>query len=79
MIGALAGGYLLEYLLTMFPLRTALLLGYTASALGRFVSSFLFLRLREPEQKGRAPLNLYNILNRQRTPGHPSGGVLRIR
>lgn len=77
--GALAGGYLLQWLLSMFPLTTALLYAYVLVFLGRFVTSFLFLRLKEPEKKGRSPLHLYSTLFRLKPPGSPSGGTIRFR
>ena len=79
MIGALSGGYLLSFLISILPLRMALIYGYLIASAGRLISSLMYLKLKEPEQKGRAPLHLYNLLFRQKQPGHPSGGVIRIR
>ena len=79
LIGALSGGYLLGYLMQNFPLREALMYGYMIVFIGRFLSSFLFLRLKEPEKKGRAPIQLYSLLFRLKPPGSPSGGTIRFR
>ncbi len=77
--GALTGGYLLQYLLSQFPLITALEYGYLIVFAGRFSSSFLFLKLKEPEKKGRAPLGLFSILYREKMPGSPSGGTIKMK
>lgn len=79
LFGALAGGYLLQTLLSYLPLYTALVYAYTIVFVGRFVASFLFLRLREPENKGRNPIHLYAHLFRLKPPGNPSGGTIRFR
>ena len=79
LVGALAGGYLLEALMSSLPVYQALLYAYLIVFAGRFASSFLFLRLKEPENKGRAPLQLYSLLFRLKPPGSPSGGTIRIR
>lgn len=77
--GALTGGYLLSYLMTGLPLYQALLYGYLIVFTGRFLSSLLFLRLKEPDTRGRAPLHLYSLLFRLKPPGSPSGGTIRFR
>lgn len=79
LFGALAGGYLLEWLMTGLPVFQALLYAYVIVFLGRFGASFLFLRLKEPENKGRSPIHLYAALFRMKPPGHPSGGTIRFR
>lgn len=79
LFGALAGGYLLQELLVGFPLFYALLYAYLIVFLGRLITSFLFIRLKEPENNGRAPLHLYATLFRLKPPGHPSGGTMRFR
>ena len=77
--GALIGGYLLEIMIAHFPLYLALVYSYIIVFSGRFASSFMFLHLKEPEQKGRSPLSLYSLLYRSKQPGNPSGGTLRFR
>lgn len=77
--GALTGGYLLSYLMSGLPLYQALLYGYIIVFTGRFLSSLLFLRLKEPDVRGRAPLHLYSLLFRLKPPGSPSGGTIRFR
>ena len=77
--GALIGGYLLEIMIAHFPLYLALVYSYIIVFSGRFVSSFMFMHLKEPEQKGRSPLSLYSLLYRPKQPGNPSGGTLRFR
>ena len=77
--GALTGGYLLSYLMSGLPLYEALLYGYLIVFAGRFLSSLLFLRLKEPDVRGRAPLQLYALLFRLKPPGSPSGGTIRFR
>ncbi|MDS0256198.1 MFS transporter [Thermoplasmatales archaeon AK] len=79
LIGALIGGYLLEWLLGMFHLRMALEIAYICVFAGRFLSSLLFLRLKEPGKRGKAPLGLYSQLFRLKQPGNPSGGTIRFR
>ncbi len=79
LVGALTGGYLLSYLMTGLPLYEALLYGYLIVFAGRFLSSLLFLRLKEPDVRGRAPLQLYALLFRLKPPGSPSGGTIRFR
>lgn len=79
LFGALAGGYLLQYFLSWLPLYQALMYAYVLVFIGRFASSFLFLKLREPESKGRTPIHLYSLLFRMKPPGNPSGGTIRIR
>ncbi len=77
--GALIGGYLLETMIAHFPLYLALVYSYSIVFAGRFASSFMFVHLKEPEQKGRSPLSLYSLLYRPKQPGNPSGGTLRFR
>lgn len=79
LMGALAGGYLLQYALSVFPLVKALEVSYMIVFVGRFSSSFLFLKLKEPEKKGRTPLGLFSILYRQKIPGSPSGGTIKMK
>ncbi|MBX8631445.1 MAG: MFS transporter [Candidatus Thermoplasmatota archaeon] len=77
--GALTGGYLLQFLLGAFPLRYALTLTYSVIVVGRFSASFLFLRLKEPEKKGREQFTLYSLLFRLKQPGMPSGASVKPR
>ncbi|PYB67488.1 MFS transporter [Thermoplasma sp. Kam2015] len=79
LIGALSGGYILAFMEALFPIRTALIYSYMIVFAGRFISAFLFIGLREPDQKGRAPLGLYSFLLRSKQPGSPSGGTMRAR
>ncbi|MCL5888578.1 MAG: MFS transporter [Candidatus Thermoplasmatota archaeon] len=79
LMGALTGGYLLQYALSVFPLAKALEFSYMIVFAGRFSSSFLFLKLKEPEKKGRTPLGLFSILYKQKVPGSPSGGTIKMR
>ncbi|MEM0158308.1 MAG: MFS transporter [Thermoplasmataceae archaeon] len=79
LIGALIGGYLLQELLSFFPLHTALEVAYFCVFAGRLGSSFLFMRLKEPEKRGKAPLGLYSLILRLKQPGNPSGGTFRFR
>ena len=76
---ALVGGYLLQYALSVFPLVKALEFSYMIVFAVRFSSSFLFLKLKEPEKKGRTPLGLFSILYRQKIPGSPSGGTIKMK
>ena len=48
--GSLIGGYLANYLQTTMPLVTALLIIYVISGSGRFASSFLFFKLKDPKK-----------------------------
>lgn len=73
-IGALSGGYILEYLIGHYGLATGLLIVYIASTVGRFCASFLFARLKETEKGRRKENALFSILYRVRSPGSPSGG-----
>ncbi|EQD36395.1 Major facilitator superfamily MFS-1 [mine drainage metagenome] len=77
--GALIGGYLLELMIAHSPSYLALVYSYLIVFSGRFASSFMFVHLKEPEQKGRSPLSLYSMLYRPKQPGNPSGGTLRFR
>ena len=79
LMGALVGGYLLQFAINMFPLRTALEVSYLIVFSGRFLSSFLFLRLKEPENRGRTPIGLFSILYREKLPGNPSGGTIKMK
>ncbi|MHB8360934.1 MAG: MFS transporter [Thermoplasmataceae archaeon] len=76
-IGALIGGYLLGFFIDLYPLREALLYAYLIVFSGRLISSFLFLRLKEPEKRLKQGIGIYSILLRQKDPGIPSGGVLK--
>ncbi len=78
-LGALTGGYLLQFLLGSFGLRTALLISYAVVVAGRFGSSFLFLHLEEPERRERMRFTLYGILFRTKYPGLPSGSTVKPR
>lgn len=78
-LGALSGGYLLELLLSSFSLRTGLLIAYMVIMGGRFVSSFMFRGLEEPERRERGHLSLMNILFRTKYPGLPSGSTVKPR
>ncbi|MGC8505369.1 MAG: MFS transporter [Thermoplasmata archaeon] len=73
-LGAVTGGFMLQYLVGLYPLRYALMLGYLVVFAGRFLSSFLFLRLQETGGNKRKDLGLFSILLRWRSPGAPSGG-----
>lgn len=79
LFGALSGGYLLQYLLGFYALREALLIGYIAVFFGRFMSSLLFIGLKEPEERKGLPLSLYNLILRRQPAGAPSGGTIRVR
>lgn len=79
LFGALAGGYLLQYFMSWMPVYQALLYAYIMVFMGRFFSSFLFLRLKEPENRDRSPIHLYSLLFRMKPPGNPSGGTVRFR
>ncbi len=76
-VGALIGGYLLSFFINMYPLREALIYSYMIVFLGRFLSSLLFLRIKEPERRSNKGLGLYSVIFRQKDPGIPSGGVLK--
>ncbi|KAA8921880.1 MFS transporter [Thermoplasma sp.] len=56
--GALSGGYVLAFMETLFPIRFALMYSYIMVFFGRFLSAFLFLGLKEPDQRERVPLSL---------------------
>ncbi|MFG1450505.1 MAG: MFS transporter [Thermoplasmataceae archaeon] len=79
LVGALSGGYLLDYFTRLFPLREALLAGYIVVFFGRFLSSLLFIGLKEPENRKGVPLSLYNVLLRRQPAGSPSGGTIRVK
>ena len=79
LVGALVGGYLLQEMLSFYPLREALIFSYSIVFAGRFLSSFMFARLKEPDKRGRNSLSLYSLLERPKQPGSPSGGTLRFR
>ncbi len=78
-LGALVGGYMLQFAIDMFPLRTALEYSYIVVFVGRFVSSLLFLQLKEPEKRGRTPISLFTILYKEKLPGNPSGGTIKMK
>jgi len=77
--GALTGGYMLQFLLEAYPLKSALVIAYSVVVIGRFGSSFLFLKLKEPDMRGRENFGLYSILLRFKQPGLPSGGNIKPR
>ncbi len=79
LIGALAGGYMLAFMETIFSVYTALFYSYIIIFAGRLLSSLLFIGMKEPQQKGRTPLGIYSLLFRQKNPGNPSGGTMRFR
>ncbi|CAC12587.1 conserved hypothetical protein [Thermoplasma acidophilum] len=79
LVGALSGGYVLAFMEALFPIRIALMYSYMVVFLGRFLSAFLFIGLKEPDQRGRAPLSLYSLILRFKQPGSPSGGTMRFR
>jgi MFS family permease len=79
LFGALTGGYLLQYALSQYPIVQALEFSYLIVFAGRFSSSFLFLKLKEPEKKGRTPLGLFSILYKEKMPGSPSGGTIKMK
>lgn len=78
-LGALSGGYMLELFLNWFGLGLALIVAYMVVVAGRFISSFLFLHLEEPERRERMHLSIYNILFRTKYPGLPSGSTVKPR
>ncbi|OWP55957.1 MAG: MFS transporter [Thermoplasmatales archaeon B_DKE] len=78
-LGALAGGYLLQFFMGRYALREALTFTYSFIIAGRFASSFLFLRLKESDIKRGNRGFVYSLLLRFRTPGAPSGGVVKPR
>ncbi len=78
-VGALTGGYVLQFLLQFHTLRFSLPIVYGIIVAGRFGTSFLFLRLKEPEKKGRGQLGIYGILYRLKYPGVPSGATVKPR
>lgn len=75
--GALSGGYILQYFIGIYGLVEALFLIYVIATAGRFCASFMFARLRETEKGGKREEALFSILHRIRSPGNPSGGVLK--
>ncbi|MEM0139588.1 MAG: MFS transporter [Ferroplasma sp.] len=77
-IGALIGGYLLSYFLTLAQLETALLYAYLIVFAGRFGSSFLFRKLKE-ENPGSRTGSVFSILLHPKQPGAPSGGIIKPR
>lgn len=77
--GALTGGYLLQFLLGFYHLRYALLVAYMVVVAGRFSTSLLFLRLKEPEKRGGGQFTLYSLLFRLKQPGVPSGATVKPR
>ncbi len=79
LFGALTGGYLLEFFLSRFPLVMALELGYLVVFAGRFASSFLFMKLKEPDKKSRTPMGIFSILYKEKLPGSPSGGTMKMK
>lgn len=79
LMGALTGGYLLEFFISRYPLATALEFGYLIVFAGRFSSSFLFLKLKEPDKKGRKPMGIFSLLYREKMPGTPSGGTMKMK
>lgn len=76
-IGALAGGYTLSYFIGIYGLMEGLFLIYAISTAGRFVASLLFARLKETGKGRRKDWAHFSILYRIRSPGSPSGGVLK--
>ncbi len=77
--GALTGGYMLEFMLKTHPLLIALSIVYGIIVAGRFGTSFMFLRLKEPENRGRGRLGIFAILYRLKFPGIPSGATVKPR
>ncbi len=77
-VGALIGGYMLQYLLALYPLRTALTFGYLVVFAGRFGSSFLFTGLKEENPVNRNG-NVFSLLFHPKQPGAPSGGIIKPR
>ena len=73
LFGALSGGFLLQFLVGSYALRTALMIAYIIVFAGRLASSFLFLRLEEAGGNSRRDFPLFNILLRWKQPGNPSG------
>jgi len=49
-LGALAGGYLTELLEIWYPLRTAVIISLIIATVGRVITSFLFLALKESKK-----------------------------
>ncbi|GGM76450.1 MFS transporter [Thermogymnomonas acidicola] len=79
LFGSLAGGFLLQYLEGTMPLARAVSLSLTLISAGRFATSFLFLRLKEPENRGRRGIPIFSVLLRLVRPGLPSGSSVRER
>ncbi len=79
LLGALTGGYVLSFAESLLPLRQALIASYMIVFSGRLLTSFLFLKLKEPERTGRTPIGIFSILYRQKLPGNPSGGTMKMR
>ncbi len=82
LFGSLAGGgFLLQYLEGTMPLARAVSLSLTLISAGRFATSFLFLRLKEPENRGgrRGGSPIFSVLLRLVRPGLPSGSSVRER
>jgi hypothetical protein len=76
-VGALMGGYMLSFFITLYPLREALIFSYIIVFVGRFLSSLLFLRIKEPNRRTNSGLGIYSIIFRQKDPGIPSGGIIK--
>ena len=76
-VGALIGGYMLSFFITLYPLREALIFSYVIVFAGRFLSSLLFLRIKEPNKRTNSGLGIYSIIFRQKDPGIPSGGIIK--
>ncbi|MGP6219724.1 MFS transporter [Caldiplasma sukawensis] len=77
--GALTGGYMLSIFQSYFPLQTALEYSYIIVFSGRFISSLLFLKLKEPGEKKRKEVPIISLLYREKLPGNPSGGTIKMR
>ena len=79
LFGALSGGYLLQAFISFMPLGISLTIAYLIIFSGRFLSSFLFYRLKESQDRGAGPLSLFQLILRQKPAGSPSGGTIKVR
>ncbi|MCL5990041.1 MAG: MFS transporter, partial [Candidatus Thermoplasmatota archaeon] len=61
------------------PLGISLTIAYLIIFSGRFLSSFLFYRLKESQDRGKGPLSLFQLILRQKPAGSPSGGTIKVR
>ncbi|MGC8608625.1 MAG: MFS transporter [Thermoplasmata archaeon] len=76
--GSLAGGGLLEYFIGIYPLHYAVTISLTIIAIGRISSSFLFLHLKEPTERGKMGNPILFLITRI-NHGLPSGNIQKQR